>query len=60
MRWKRNEVSLSSPDDVRILLPRSDKKLDVLLLLLSLLSTILLLLIFILLFFFILLLYFYK
>jgi len=29
MRWKRNEVSLSSPDDVRILLPRSDKKLDV-------------------------------
>jgi len=29
MRWKSNEVSLSSPDDARILLPRLDKKLDV-------------------------------
>jgi len=29
MRWKRNEVSLSSPDDARILFPRLDKNLDV-------------------------------
>jgi len=29
MRRKRNEVSLSSPDDARILLPRLDQKLDV-------------------------------
>ena len=29
MRWKRNEVSLSSPNDAQILLPRFDKKLDV-------------------------------
>ena len=26
---EKNEVSLSSPDDARILLPRLDKKLDV-------------------------------
>jgi len=29
MHWKRNEVSLASPDDARILLPRLHKKLDV-------------------------------
>jgi len=29
MCWKRNEVFLSSPDDVRIFLPGLDNKLDV-------------------------------